>query len=63
MHTDFSRENAYTPNNDGKSIPKGIQETYMQFGISFLPDADPSTKSARAYFSDALALSAMADEA
>ena len=35
----------------------------MRFGVSFLPDADPSTKEACAYFSDALALSALADEA
>jgi alkanesulfonate monooxygenase SsuD/methylene tetrahydromethanopterin reductase-like flavin-dependent oxidoreductase (luciferase family) len=34
----------------------------MRFGISFLPDADPSTKDACAYFRDALALSALADE-
>src|SRR5579859_2473574 len=38
------------------------RETYMRFGVSFLPDADPSTKEACAYFSDALALSALADE-
>jgi alkanesulfonate monooxygenase SsuD/methylene tetrahydromethanopterin reductase-like flavin-dependent oxidoreductase (luciferase family) len=35
----------------------------MRYGVSFLPDADPSTKQACAYFSDALALSALADEA
>src|SRR5436305_1444849 len=35
----------------------------MRFGVSFLPDADPSSKSAQAYFNDALALSALADEA
>lgn len=34
----------------------------MRFGVSFLPDADPSSKPAQDYFSDALALSALADE-
>jgi len=34
----------------------------MRFGLSFLPDATPDTKSATAYFADALALSEMADQ-
>jgi len=35
----------------------------MRFGVSFLPDADPSTKLAQDYFRDALALAEFADEA
>jgi alkanesulfonate monooxygenase SsuD/methylene tetrahydromethanopterin reductase-like flavin-dependent oxidoreductase (luciferase family) len=35
----------------------------MLFGLSFLPDADTDTKSARDYFADALALSDLADQA
>lgn len=35
----------------------------MRFGLSFLPDATPSSKSPSAYFSDALELSEIADQA
>lgn len=35
----------------------------MQFGISFLPDAEPNAKPADEYFADALALSEVADKA
>jgi alkanesulfonate monooxygenase SsuD/methylene tetrahydromethanopterin reductase-like flavin-dependent oxidoreductase (luciferase family) len=35
----------------------------MQFGVSFVPDADPATKSAEQYYAEVLRLSRIADDA